>query len=72
MFAVTWLLWPVDSTRAWIRAAMACEASLKPDQDQGQYLDLDQTPRASATKAAGNFLLSKATKESHQRKMLLF
>ncbi|WP_408953515.1 hypothetical protein [Lysobacter sp. Hz 25] len=31
----------------------------------------DQTIKASATKAAGNFLLSKATKESHQRKMLL-
>ena len=30
--------------------------SIKQDQDQ------DQTPKASATKAAGNFLLSKATK----------
>ncbi|WP_408951748.1 hypothetical protein [Lysobacter sp. Hz 25] len=39
--------------------------SLKQDPDP------DQTPKASATKAAGNFLLSKATKESHQRKMLL-
>ncbi|MGN7916726.1 hypothetical protein, partial [Lysobacter sp. 22409] len=28
--------------------------------------------KASATKAAGNFLLSKATKESHQRKVLCF
>ncbi|WP_223619762.1 hypothetical protein [Lysobacter sp. ESA13C] len=35
------------------------------------YRFQDQTIRASATKAAGNFLLSKATKESHQRKMLL-
>ncbi|WP_408950704.1 hypothetical protein [Lysobacter sp. Hz 25] len=56
----------VGAAQAATALLRACGVSLKQDQDQ------DQTIKASATKAAGNFLLSKATKESHQRKMLLF
>jgi len=48
----------VGAARAATALRWSCGVSLKQDQDQDQ----DQTPKASATKAAGNFLLSKATK----------